>query len=510
MKCLFASQMRSADAAAIEMGIPAIVLMENAGRSVFEEIAKRWTRNDIDRVIIIAGKGNNGGDGFVAARHLWNAGFDVSVYLIGRTSEVRDHARVNLDIIIAMGLPIRVVLDGTDLEVLRAELNCKKPYLCIDAVFGTGLSKEVKGINRAVIECMNDSSMPVISVDIPSGLNADSGLPLGIAVRAALTVTFGYPKVGLVLANGVPYTGELIVKDISIPRIVEDDSWKVKLMKSDILENIPIRGPEAHKGDFGRVAIYAGSPGFTGAACLSSEAALRTGAGLVTLCVPAGLNPVMEIKLTETMTRPLGDTADFLFSPAMIVQAIDSLKKADSVIIGPGIGTSEQVSEFVYELIGNCDKPMVIDADALSILAAGHMELKIPGVLTPHPGEMSRLIGWDTQSISRDRIGAAVECALKYRAIVVMKGFRTVIVSSDGDIAINPTGSNSMASGGMGDVLSGIIGALLAQGLSGFNAACLGVYIHGLASDMVSETMARGQIASDLLLKIPQILKAAR
>jgi NAD(P)H-hydrate epimerase len=510
MKCLFASQMRSADAAAIEMGIPAIVLMENAGRSVFEEIARRWSRKDVDRVIIIAGKGNNGGDGFVAARHLWNAGYDVSVYLIGRTSEVKDHARVNLDIIIAMGLPIRVVLDGTDLEVLRAELNCKKPYLCMDAVFGTGLSKEVKGINRAVIECMNDSSMPVISVDIPSGLNADSGLPLGIAVRASLTVTFGYPKVGLVLANGVPYTGELIVKDISIPRIVEDDSWKVKLMKPDILENIPIRGPEAHKGDFGRVAVYAGSPGFTGAACLSSEAALRTGAGLVTLCVPAGLNPIMEIKLTEAMTRPLGIATDFHFSLTMIVEAIDSLKKSDSVIIGPGIGTSEEVHEFVYELIGNCDKPMVIDADALSILAAGHRELKFPGVLTPHPGEMSRLIGWDSQSISRDRIGAAVECALKYRAVVVMKGFRSVIVSPDGDIAINPTGSNSMATGGMGDVLSGIIGALLAQGLSGFNAACLGVYIHGLASDMVSETMARGQIASDLLVKIPQILKASR
>ncbi|HEY9160321.1 MAG TPA: NAD(P)H-hydrate dehydratase [Desulfomonilia bacterium] len=510
MKCLFASQMRSADAAAIEMGIPAIVLMENAGRSVFDEIAGRWSRKDVDRVIVIAGKGNNGGDGFVAARHLWNAGYDVSVYLIGRTSEVKDHARVNLDIIIAMGLPIKVVLDGTDLELLRAELSCRKPYLCMDAVFGTGLSKEVKGINRAVIECINDSKMPVISVDIPSGLDADSGLPLGIAVRATLTVTFGYPKVGLVLANGVPYTGELIVKDISIPRIVEDDSWKVKLMKPDILENIPIRGPEAHKGDFGRVAVYAGSPGFTGAACLSSEAALRTGAGLVTLCVPAGINPIMEIKLTEAMTRPLGIATDFHFSPSMIVEAIDCMNKSDAVVVGPGIGTSEQVSEFVYELVRNCDKPVVIDADALSILAAKPMVLKISGVLTPHPGEMSRLIGWDVQSINRDRIGAALECASKYRAVVVMKGFRSIIASPDGGVAINPTGSNSMASGGMGDILSGIIGAFLAQGLSGFNAACLGVYIHGMASDMVSETMARGQIASDLLVRIPQILKASR
>jgi hydroxyethylthiazole kinase-like uncharacterized protein yjeF len=510
MKCLFASQMRSADMAAIEMGIPAIVLMENAGRSVFEEVAKKWTRKDIERVIIIAGKGNNGGDGFVAARHLWNAGYDVSVYLIGRTSEVKDHARINLDIIIAMGLPITVVLDGADLELLRIELGCRKRYLCIDAVFGIGLSKEVKGINRSVIECINDSSMPVIAVDIPSGLDADSGLPLGIAVRASLTVTFAYPKVGLVLSSGVPYTGELIVKDISIPRIVEDNSWKVRLMKSDILENIPIRGPEAHKGDFGRIAVFAGSPGFTGAACLACEAALRAGTGLVTLCVPAGLNPVMEIKLTEAMTSPLGSPTEFLFSLSMIKEAIDNLKKSDAVIIGPGIGTSEKTFEFVQELISNCDKPMVIDADALSILAAKCLKLKIPAVLTPHPGEMSRLIGWDIQSINRDRIGAASQCASIYNAVVVIKGNRTVIVSADGDIAINPTGSNSMASGGMGDVLSGIIGAFLAQGLSPFNAACLGVYIHGLASDMVSETMARGQIASDLLVKIPQIVKALR
>jgi NAD(P)H-hydrate epimerase len=218
----------------------------------------------------------------------------------------------------------------------------------------------------------------------------------------------------------------------------------------------------------------------------------------------------MEIKLTEAMTRPLGIATDFHFSPSMIVEAIDCMNKSDAVVVGPGIGTSEQVSEFVYELVRNCDKPVVIDADALSILAAKPMVLKIPGVLTPHPGEMSRLIGWDVQSINRDRIGAALECASKYRAVVVMKGFRSIIASPDGGVAINPTGSNSMASGGMGDILSGIIGAFLAQGLSGFNAACLGVYIHGMASDVVSETMARGQIASDLLVRIPQILKASR
>jgi ADP-dependent NAD(P)H-hydrate dehydratase / NAD(P)H-hydrate epimerase len=510
MKCLFAAQMRSADMASIEMGIPAIVLMENAGRAVFEEVAKRWAKKDVEKVIIIAGKGNNGGDGFVAARHLWNSGYDVSVYLIGRTSEVKDHARVNLDIIIAMGLPITVVLDNTDLELLRNDLGCRKPYLCIDAIFGTGLSKEVKGINRSVIECINDSSIPVISVDIPSGLDADLGLPLGISVRASLTVTLAYPKVGLVLSSGVPYTGELVVKDISIPRAVEDSSWKVRLMKSEILENIPIRGPEAHKGDFGRISVFAGSPGFTGAACLACEAALRAGAGLVTLCVPAGLNPVMEMKLTEAMTRPLGGPDELYFSPSMIEQAIDNLKKSDAAIVGPGIGTSEKIPEFVQELIRNSDKPMVIDADALSILASNRKKLKIPAVLTPHSGEMARLIGWDIQSINRDRIGAARQCASLYNAVAVIKGFRSVIVSPDGRTAINPTGSNSMASGGMGDVLSGIIGAFLAQGLSPFNAACLGVYIHGLASDMVSETMARGQIASDLLIKIPQIVKAVK
>ncbi len=507
MKCLYAEEMRRADQAAIDMGISAIVLMENAGRAVFEQIRKRWSRGSIERIIMLAGKGNNGGDGFVVARHLWNSGYDVSVYLLGRTSDVRDHALTNLNVLINMGVPISMILDESDLEVLKKEIASRRSYLCVDAIFGTGLTKEVQGIYRQVIECMNDSTMPVVAIDIPSGLDADTGFPLGIAVRATLTVTFAYPKVGCVLASGMQYVGELVVADISIPKAIEQDMWKVSLLDVSILEHVPVRPPEAHKGDFGRVAIFAGSPGFTGAACLASQAALRTGAGLVTLGIPSDLNPIMEVKLTEVMTWPLGERGCQIFHPAMIEEALRLTERSDALIMGPGIGTSPETTEFVLAIIGGCTCPLVLDADALNILSQLGVRLTVPAVMTPHPGEMSRLLGTSIGEIERDRIGTARQCATEYNAVVVLKGFRTVIASPEGDIAINPTGSNSMASGGMGDILAGILGTFLAQGLPPLDTACLGVYLHGLASDRVAKTKARGQIASDLLEEIPHLIR---
>lgn len=505
MKCLYAEEMRRADQAAIALGIPALVLMENAGRSVFEEIRKRWPRTSLEHIIVLAGKGNNGGDGFVVARHLWNAGYDVSVYLLGRTSDVTDHARMNLDVLINMGVPLAVILDESDLATLKREIASRRAYLCVDAIFGTGLTKEVRGVYRQVIECLNDSPMPVVAVDIPSGLDADTGFPLGSAVRATLTVTFAYPKVGCVLASGIPYVGELVVADISIPKSVEQEDWKVSLLRETVLGNIPVRPPEAHKGDFGRVMVLAGSPGYTGAACLASLAAVRTGAGLVTVGTPPDLNAIFEVKLTEVMTRPLGSVGCGCFHPAMVDEALRLSERADALILGPGMGTAPETAEFVLALAAGCTCPMVLDADALNILAQTRLTLKVPAVMTPHPGEISRLIGCPAGEIERDRIGAARRCAEEYQAVVVLKGFRTVIAAPDGAVAVNPTGSNSMASGGMGDVLSGIIGTFLAQGLAPFEGACLGVYLHGLASDRLP--IARGQIASDLLEEIPRILR---
>lgn len=507
MKCLYAQEMRSADEAAIALGIPAVVLMENAGRAVSEEIRKRWPRPSVERVIVLAGKGNNGGDGFVCARHLWNAGYDVSVYLLGRTSDVADHARINLDIIINMGVPITVVLDEGDLEAIKHAIAARRSYLCVDALFGTGLSKEVQGLYRQVIECLNDSPMPVVAVDIPSGLDADTGFPLGLAVRATLTVTFAYPKVGCVLASGMAYVGELVVADISIPKAVEQASWKVTLLQDTVLGNLPVRPPEAHKGDFGRVVLLAGSPGYTGAACLAAQAALRSGAGLVTLGIPADLNPIMEVKLTEAMTRPLGEKGMPHFHPAMLDAALHLSEGADALILGPGIGTAPATADFVQGIICGGTCPIVLDADALNIIAPTDIRLARPAVMTPHPGEMARLLSLPVEEIERNRIGAARQAAEAYDAVVILKGFRTVIASPDGSVAVNPTGSNSMASGGMGDILAGIIGTFLAQGLPPFTAATLSAYLHGLASDRVSRTKARGQIASDLLEEIPHLIR---
>lgn len=507
MKCLYAQEMRQADQAAMDLGIPALVLMENAGRAVAEEIRARYRREAVERIVVIAGKGNNGGDGFVLARHLWNAGYDVSVYLLGRSSEVTDIARINLDVLINMGVPIAMVLDQSDLESFKHELSSRRAYVCVDALFGTGLSKQVKGLYSQVIECLNDSPMPVVAVDIPSGLDADSGFPLGRAVRATLTVTFGYPKVGCVLASGMPYVGELVVADISIPKAVEQDDWSITLLEETVLEDIPMRPPEAHKGDFGRVALFAGSPGFTGAACLASLAALRTGAGLVTLAAPMELNPILEVKLTEVMTRPLGKKGAQVFTPAMLDEALLLSEASDAVVMGPGIGQARETAEFVKGMACGCTCPMVLDADALNIIAQSNICLSVASVITPHPGEMSRLLGLPVADIERDRIGAAHRCAASMGVTVILKGHRTVIASPDGSVAINPTGSNSMASGGMGDILSGIVGAFLAQGLPPFKAAALSAYLHGLASDRVGLSKARGQIASDLLEEIPLILK---
>ena len=505
MKCLYAKQMREADQAAIELGIPALVLMENAGRSVFREISKRWGKDETDRIIVVAGKGNNGGDGFVVARHLWNAGYDVSVYLIGRPEDVQDHARINLDAIRNMGLPVTSVTG--DLQPLREEMASRRVNLCVDALLGTGLSREVRDLTQQVIECINDNDIPVVAVDIPSGLNADSGLPMGAAVRAGLTVSFAYPKVGLVVASGSRYTGELIVSDISIPKTVEKDTWQVNLLDSSILENIPSRPPEAHKGDYGRIAVFAGSAGLTGAAALTSLAAVRSGAGLVTLGIPAGLNSIMEVKLTEVMTSPMGEAEDCCFKPAMLPAATELAQKSNAVILGPGMGTAAETAEFVQDLAACGSRPLVVDADALNIIAPIDMKFNNPCVMTPHPGEMARLLNIPGADIQKDRIGAALRCAAQYNAVTVLKGFRTVIASPEGDVAINPTGSNNMASGGMGDVLPGLIGTFLAGGLATFDAACLGVYMHGLASDRISATMGKGQIASDIIEQIPYLMK---
>ncbi len=497
MKCLYAEQMRRADQDTIGLGIPGLLLMENAGRSVYEEIIKRWS--DSGRIVIVAGKGNNGGDGFVIARHLWNNGYDVSVYIIGQ--DITGDALTNLDGIRAMGLPIKPIANDNDIEALKRELASRKTTLCVDALLGTGLSQEVRPLHALAIRTINDSDLPVVAVDIPSGLNSDSGHAMGIAVRADITVSFAYPKVGLVLSS--QYVGELLVPDISIPKCVERDDWNIELLDEQIFETIPNRAPESHKGDFGRLALVAGSDGLTGAATLASLAAARSGAGLVTLAVPEGINAIMETKLTEVMTRPLGQS--MIFEPEMLEPARKLVTECDAVVIGPGIGTAAPTAAFICDLIRDINRPMVIDADALNIIAGQDICAHLPAIMTPHPGEMARLLNLPTPAVQADRIEAARSCARRYNMVTILKGYRTIIASPNGDVAINPTGSNALASGGMGDVLAGIAGTMLANSMPAFEAACVATYLHGLASDRLN--MKRGQLASDLIDEIPTILK---
>lgn len=504
MKCLYTAQMRQAEAAAISLGIPALILMENAGRAIFEEINRRWPR---ERVIVVAGKGGNGGDGLVAARHLWNAGYDVRVYLMARTSEVKNETRVNLDAAINMGLPIALMLEVADLDKFKAEIGARKAGLIVDALFGIGLDREIGGLAAQIIESLNDSKLPVIAADLPSGLNADTGFPQGSAVRADLTVSFAYPKVGMVLASGAQYVGELVVRDISIPLSVDDPAWHIRLLQPRVLEDLPQRPIEAHKGDFGRVALVAGSQGLSGAAYLASLAAARSGAGLVTLACPAGLNQILAAKLNEVMTRPLGQPLDNWFAPAMLNEAAQLCHASDAVVIGPGLGTRPATREFTAGLLNQLQTPAVIDADALNILAECPTCFKADGILTPHPGELARLLATTAKAIQADRLGAALECARRFNQITVLKGFRTVIAAPDGRVAINPTGSSNMASGGMGDVLAGLLGSLLALGLEAFEAACAGVYLHGRCSDEITPALGKGQLASDLIEQLPRTMK---
>lgn len=507
MKIATAAQMKEFDRrASDDFGVPGIVLMENAGREVFEAAREALGDPRGKRVTVVAGRGNNGGDGFVAARRLIEAGALVSVYLLGRPDEVRGDAKANLDILLDSGVPIPIVSAA---EELSSSLCCCD--LIVDAIFGTGLSGEVAGLASEVIRAVNASGIPVISVDVPSGLDADSGSVLGDCVRADRTVTFALPKIGLVTYPGAACVGRLIVADIGIPKCLYEEVGVELVEERMVADKLPTRPPDAHKGTFGHATIIAGSLGLTGAAALASEAALRVGAGLATLGCPAGLWNVMATKLTEVMTRGLPDKGNLSISSEAVAQALELVERGDSVILGCGLGTHPETVEFVRRFLRSASKPMVIDADGLNALAQStgvldgdHCEL----VLTPHPGEMARLLGTGTEAVQSNRMDVAKEAASRFRSVVVLKGARTVIADPSGRVFVNPTGGPGLATGGTGDVLAGAIGGLLAQGLSTLDAAICGAFVHGRAGDIAEERLgSAGMVAGDVLRTLPHALK---
>lgn len=485
MKVATAEQMRDFDQRAVEeFGVPSIVLMENAGRHVFKTTKDLLGGVCNKRIIVVAGSGNNGGDGFVAARHLRDAGAEVTILLLANPEKIKGDAKVNLEILRNTGADIRQVFEAVEIKSLFAQTN-----VIIDAIFGTGIKGDITGLPKEIIKAINDSERPVISVDIPSGIDADTGQVLGISVKADVTVTFALPKLGIVIYPGAEYVGRLVVGDIGIPKQLFNEINVELTEASYVAERLPARPPNAHKGTFGTVVVVAGSAGLTGAAAMAGESALRVGAGLATVAVPLSLQDVMAVKLTEVMTSGLPETHERSISIRALDGALKLADKATAVVLGCGLGTHSETCEFVHAFVRAVQKPLVIDADGLnalsrdtSILEGAHSDL----ILTPHPGEMARLLGTDTATIQADRVGAAREAASRFRSIVVLKGARTLIAHPDGRMFINPTGTSGLATGGTGDVLAGAIGGLMAQGMNMWDAAVCGVYIHGRAGEIAA------------------------
>ena len=511
MLVVTAREMRALDRLTIEKyGVPSLVLMERAGEGVAEAILDRFEKLARGGVLVVAGKGNNGGDGFVVARLLKKKRIPCEVVLLARKEELSRDAASNLRAYLkAKGKLCEVASDSIGLVAQRM----KGKRLLVDAVLGTGIKDEVRGLYAEVIALINSSGLPVVAVDIPSGLDADSGRPLGTSVKAEMTVTMGYPKLAQVTYPGLNYVGELVVADIGIDsRAVEEVAPRTELLEEqDVRWLVPLREPDTHKGTYGHLLVMAGSRGKTGAAILGCRAAMRVGAGLVTLAAPRSLNGIFASSMVEVMTEPLSDNADEELEPLNDQSWHRLLDRKSALLFGPGMGVKDSVRGALRWLLRNLEVPWVIDADGLNALA-GEVErlrsAKTPPVLTPHPGEMARLIGSETSAVNRDRVGVARSFAREHRCYVVLKGSRTVIATMDGKVFINPTGNPGMASGGMGDVLAGMLGGFLAQGFAIEDALTLGVYLHGFVGDGVAAKKGQiGMIASDVIEGLPEGLR---
>jgi hydroxyethylthiazole kinase-like uncharacterized protein yjeF len=511
MKLVTSETMRAIDRECIEnLGIPGLKLMESAGVGTVRFIERELGPQAGERITIVCGKGNNGGDGFVIARELRARGASVGVYLAGHRDDVGGDARANMERLGEGG--VVELTDGRSLaEVVDAMAQSD---LVIDAVFGTGFRGVPRGLSGTIIGQINLCGRPVLAVDVPSGLNATTGVAEGECVRAAWTCTMGLPKRGFYIHPGRTYVGEVHVVDIGVPpRAIEEVQLKDNvLMPGEAAALLPKRPPDAHKGTFGRVVVIAGSVGYTGAAALTAGAALRSGAGLVTLGVPASLNDILEAKLTEVITRPLAETESRALSLDALPAVGEMVMEADAVALGPGLSRDPATQQLVRAVVSEINTPCVVDADGLNALSpevvAGRTG-KAPMVLTPHPGEMSRLVGRAVADVQRRREETARELAAGARATVVLKGAGTVVADPDGQAYLNPTGNSGLASGGTGDVLTGIVAALLGRGLPGIEAGALGARIHGEAGDLAAADIGEiSMTAGDVLGRLPQVFRS--
>jgi len=511
IKVVTAKEMQELDRrAGAEYGIPSLLLMENAGAETVREMVGAFPGLLRSRVVILCGRGNNGGDGFVVARHLLERGAAVETFLLARRDDVKGDARVNLEILEKMGAAPKEVTTGEGVRALAEPVASAD--VVVDALLGTGTQGPAKGLFVAAIEIVNRAGRPVVAVDLPSGLSADESEPQGPVIRATLTVTFALPKRCLLLYPAANYAGTVRVVHIGIPSLLcRDPKIPVGLLEMlDVARALPRRDPAAHKGTFGHVLVIAGSVGKTGAAALTALAAQRVGAGLVTLAIPQSLNDIMEVKLTEVMTEPVPETEARTIAREALPRLLALAEGKSAVAIGPGLSTHPSTQKLVRELLPSLKLPIVLDADGINALA-GQADLLAgagsPVILTPHPGELSRLLGIPRDEALRRRIPLVQETASRLNVILVLKMARTVIASPAGDVVIVPTGNPGMASGGTGDVLTGLLAGLLGQGVSPGLSAQAGTFIHGLAGDLAAERLGQeAMLAGDLLEEVPKAI----
>jgi len=512
MKLLKAAEMRDIDRrASEEYLISSLVLMENAGLRVFELVKEILDNLAGSRIVILAGKGNNGGDGLVLARHLNNAGARTDCFLLGESAALTPDAAANYTILDRMGIKVSPLQHEADTMALALALTGAD--LIVDAIYGTGFRGELNEYESWIVETINKCRVPTIALDIPSGVEADTGRVHGQAVEADYTITLALPKAGLVLSPGCDFVGKLIIGDISIPRsLLEDKKYKTNLIDSILVKKYSKpRRADSHKGTYGHVLVVGGSTGMSGAVIMTASAALRTGAGLVTAAVPESLVPVIESSILEVMSRPLPETRETTISLDALTALQNILGTVSVCAIGPGMSRYMEANAILRFVLENSGVPILIDADGLNALeddVAILQNRQVPVVLTPHPGEMARLTGLSVEEIQHDRWEVARKYAVQWGVTLVLKGHNTVIASPTGEVFLNINGNPGMATAGSGDVLAGIIAGFIAQGLKPQDAAITGVYTHGLCGDLVASL--KGQqalVAGDLIEYLPEALR---
>jgi len=509
MKLVTAAQMRAIDRETIDHhGIPGLTLMENAGRGIAELMLSDLIDSpESTQVVVFCGKGKNGGDGFVISRYLHEAGVKVKTFYLGPAEKLSSDARLNLNRAHEAGFRITEL---TSLDQLPVDLEAD---FVVDAILGTGFTGSPEGLAAGLIEYINFQNGLVVAVDLPSGLNADTGIAEGAIVTAGCTYTLGLPKIGLYLSPGREIAGEVRVVDIGLPEnVIAQQDLNTTLITAELIaELLPYRRPDGHKGDFGKLLLVAGSTGLTGAAALASMAAGRSGCGLIKLGSPASTQPILASKLTEVMTIPLPEVSR---KGVLALRGLGEIRKYvdqhDAIMIGPGLGPHHETRELMRRLIPNLSRPAIVDADGINAFegAVDLLQQRTGAadlVLTPHPGEYARLTGVIVPEDVQERINCILQTASELAAVIVLKGSPTLVAEPQGACYLNPTGNAGMATGGSGDVLSGMIGSFLAQGLSPLDAALCGVYLHGRAGDLAADAFTqRAMIAGDIITHLPE------